>query len=130
MTGRLTMGTKTLDDIFKTWDTRSLMEAGYLPSRYSLQMDARPQYQDQEEEFLYQLYSTQDLSDPNGTPHGFKEESDGDTICAAPSRPPPLRPINIEGTTTQTSLTTLPQETRLQETEPPNKGRYIVAPLI
>ena len=68
MTGRLTMGTKTLDDIFKTWDTRSLMEAGYLPSRYSLQMDARPQYQDQEEEFLYQLNSTQDLSDPNGTP--------------------------------------------------------------
>ena len=97
---------------------------------HSLQIDARPQYQDQEEEFLYQLYSTQDLSDPNGTPHGFKEESDGDTICAAPSRPPPLRPINIEGTTTQTSLTTLPQETRLQETEPPNKGRYIVAPLI
>ena len=124
------MGTKTLDDIFKTWDTRSLMEAGYLPSRYSLQMGARPQYQDQEEEFVYQLDSTQDLSDPDRNPDGSKEESDGDTICATTSHPPPLRPINIEGTTTQTSLTTLPQETRLQETEPPDKGRDIVAPLI
>ena len=79
---------------------------------------------------MYQLDSTQDLSDPDGTPDRSKEESDGDTICTAPSRPPLLRPINIEGTTTQTSLTTLPQETRLQETEPPDKGRDIVAPLI
>ena len=39
---RLTMGTKTLDDIFMTWDTRSPREAGYLPRRYSLQKDARP----------------------------------------------------------------------------------------
>ena len=124
------MGTKTLDDIFMTWDTRSLMEAGYLPSCYSLQKDARPQYEDQEEEFVYHLDSTQDLSDPDGTPDGSKEESDGDTICAAPSHPPPLRPINIEGTTMQTSLTTLLQETRLQKTEPPDKGRDIVAPLI
>ena len=39
---RLTMGTKTLDDIFMTWDTRSPREAGYLPRHYSLQKDARP----------------------------------------------------------------------------------------
>ena len=79
---------------------------------------------------MYQLDLTQDLFDIDGTPDGSEEESDGNTICAAPSCPPPLRPINIEGATTQTSLTTLPQETRLQETEPPDKGGDIVAPLI
>ena len=48
---------------------------------------------------MYQTDTTPDLSDPDETPQKPEEELDNNNTDAASSHPPPLPPINVEGTT-------------------------------